>query len=249
MEFPEHLVTAAVLPSERAKWNQISKNLWDILVTLDFDFVDSTTGTIVPATYPRAVVKTPVLCGRVARTWGTVIHNDTFDVLGPIHKLQADYAFDPARRENTGFAVSTAIYYQQQFAAHELGLNASWVDIEVLAGMLSVVVCGGPHILFVPGRQDTATADPPGMLPMATASVQQLKQTYHRNGLGLLYGLTLQEGGHSTSCFAAGCLDSTPDRLDNLIVKELLARGGGSTSSNSTECTFSVDAARAALEG
>jgi len=85
--------------------------------------------------------------------------------------------------------------------------------LQVLAGMLSVAACGGPHILFVPGRQDSPTEDPPGMLPSATASVQQLKETYQRAGLGLLYGLTLQAGGHSTSCFAAGCLDSTPDRF------------------------------------
>jgi hypothetical protein len=62
---------------------------------------------------------------------GSVIHNDTFDILGAQQKLQADFAFDPSRRENAGFAVSTAIYYQQQFAARDLGLNASWADIEV----------------------------------------------------------------------------------------------------------------------
>jgi hypothetical protein len=69
MQFPEHLVAAAVPQVEREKWNQISNNLWDMLTTLDFDFVDNTTGMIVPATFPGAVVKAPVMCGRVARTW------------------------------------------------------------------------------------------------------------------------------------------------------------------------------------
>lgn len=77
------------------------------------------------------------------------------------------------------------------------------------SGLLSLAVCHGPHVLFVPGRVDSSKADPPGLLPAPTASVDDLLAAFQRMGLGSLDGMTVQ-ASHTTACFTVGCLDKTP---------------------------------------
>lgn len=128
----------------------------------------------------------------------------------PLPRLSSPTAA-PTFTQNTGFANSAAFFFSMKFDAEGYGLNASWADISVYAGMLSVAMCGGPAILFVPGRVDSDEADAPGLLPAPTASLEEILGSLARMGLGTFDAVTLQSS-HTTACFLAGCLDSTPNK-------------------------------------
>lgn len=83
--------------------------------------------------------------------------------------------------------------------------------LQVYASLLALSACRGPQLLFVPGRTDSTTSDPPGLLPSPFSTLDELLTAYRRMGLGSLDGVALQ-ASHTTSCFTVGCLDSTPNR-------------------------------------
>eukprot|EP00878_Enallax_costatus_P001391 GHUV01001541.1.p1 GENE.GHUV01001541.1~~GHUV01001541.1.p1 ORF type:complete len:451 (+),score=28.61 GHUV01001541.1:196-1548(+) len=163
---------------------------------------------------------------------GNVIFKDIFDSLGK-DKARADVAFDPQRVENTGMAISTSFFFQMKFAAEKWGLTASWADVMVYSGHLSVAMCGGPHILFVPGRRDSNSADVAGALPAPTDGGFALVRSFMRMGLMPLDGVVVQSA-HTVACFAAGCLDSTPDEFDNNWASEVL----NANKNTDNVCTF-----------
>lgn len=77
------------------------------------------------------------------------------------------------------------------------------------SGLLSLAVCNGPHVLFVPGRVD-ADADGFGLLPAPSDNLDGILGAYHRMGLGSLDGMTVQSS-HTCACFSMGCMDDTPN--------------------------------------
>jgi hypothetical protein len=62
---------------------------------------------------------------------------------------------------------------------------------------------------FVPGRTDSAEADSSGLLPAPEESLESILGAFKRAGLGSLDAVA-NLASHTTACFTAGCLDSTP---------------------------------------
>lgn len=157
----------------------------------------------------------------------------SFRVLGPdvfaplvakYGRGRVDYALNAEHPENSGFASSIALFYKLKLEAEaaDPGFKPSIADIIVYAGMLATARCAGPHVLFVPGRVDAAVADNPGLLPETEDDLEHILMYFRSNGMSPLDAVILLSS-HSAACFRAGCLDSTPNKLDTAWASELLA--------------------------
>jgi L-ascorbate peroxidase len=92
-------------------------------------------------------------------------------------------------------------------------------DIIAMLGAYSVRICGGPDIPVYIGRSDAVEGDPEGRLPSETASIQEIKACFTRQGLTIEEFVCLC-GAHTLGSKGFG----DPDKFDNYYFNALLQK-------------------------
>lgn len=164
---------------------------------------------------------------------------DQFKVNG-VMPSAVDVEYNAMHQENAGLAAAIAAIYQAKLYANSasVGLwDASFSDVLALASLLGMARCDGPHVKFVPGRPDSRTADQDDQLPNFNDNFFHTLFYFIGAGMSELDGVVLIGGSHTAACFKAGCMDSTPTKVDKAWAEEVLAWDGQSPAVCGTAAT------------
>ncbi|KAI2631362.1 heme peroxidase [Hypomontagnella submonticulosa] len=134
--------------------------------------------------------------------WMRVSFHDfaTADVAAGTGGIDASIGFETARDENKGSAFNDSFTFWRPFVNEFVPM----ADLVAIGTVMSVHLCGGKYIPYLPGRIDAAAADPKTGVPEPGTSLEETIAQFDRAGFNQSDAIGLTACGHTIGSVHAG---------------------------------------------